>query len=298
MKYLKILSLLLILGLVLNTNAQQDFNFNMYKYNLSVVNPAVAGTSNGIEFYAGFREQWTSNESPSTQIFNVNTIINNKLSIGLNAINDKTFVIDQVHLYFDLSYNLQISKSTYFYLGIKGGGSFLDINLNSPGIQNNPFLLGNVRTFNPNAGIGAYVQGKKYYLSISAPGLFKNDRIEEDGIQGTAINNRVNTFLSGGYDFDLNKIWILKASTLARIASGAPLVLDLTLLANFIDKFEFGVNYRINESYTGIVTFDIKSFAKLGFAYENRTNDNIAILNNGVISNSGTIEVFLKFSSN
>ena len=48
-KYLKTFCFFLILGTVLRVEAQQDPRFNTYIYNLSVINPAVAGTGGGFE---------------------------------------------------------------------------------------------------------------------------------------------------------------------------------------------------------------------------------------------------------
>lgn len=289
MKYVKILCLLLTLGLLLEVNAQQDPHFSTYKYNFNIINPAYAGTNDGIEAYTGVRDQWLGiPEAPVTKVFNINSPVGKNMGLGLNVLNDNVFIVNEVHLYTDFSYKLKIGEKTKLFLGLKAGGSFLKIDLNTLGVQGDPLLTGNVNTFNPNFGVGGYLKGDKYYVSLSVPGLLKNDRIEKDGIQPSEATDVSHVFLGGGYDFTLNDDWLIKPSALIKGASGAPLSIDTTVLLEYRGKFEFGANYRWDESYTGLVTFLFNDFAKIGFAYENTTTD-------VGIYNDGTYELFLKF---
>ena len=289
MKIIKKLCFLLALGLVLNMNAQQDPHSTLYRYNLSFINPAVAGTNGGVEGFLGVRDQWAGEQqSPSTQTFNINSPFGDRVGLGLNAMNDDVFIVSEVHLYADFSYRLQIADNTNLYLGLKAGGSFLNIDLGNLGIQNDPLLLGNVSTFNPNVGVGAYMKNEKYYVSLSAPGLLKNDRIDKEGLQPAEASDRIHTFISGGYYFDLSDTWQLKPSTMVRVVSGAPISIDGTLTAEWNRSFEFGVNYRYDESIAGIANFLFQDWAKIGFVYEYTTTD-VSNFNNG------TIELFVKF---
>ena len=75
-----------------------------------------------------------------------------------------TYVLKQTDVYIDYSYRLQISDSTNLYFGLKAGGTFIDIDLNSLGIMNDPVFSENVNRFNPNVGLGFYLKGEKYYF--------------------------------------------------------------------------------------------------------------------------------------
>lgn len=289
MKYLKILCSLLTLGLVLKAKAQQDPHFSTYMYNLSVVNAAAAGTGGGLELYGGIRSQWVGGtDGPKTQTFNVNKAISDKVGLGLNVVNDDIFIVSDLSLFADFSYKVQISPLTNLFLGLKAGGSFLNIDFNSLGVEGDALLSGNFSKFNPNVGLGAYMKGDNYFVSLSVPRILKSDRFEDAGGTASEASNRAHFFLGGGYVVNLNYDWSLKPQTMAKIVAGAPLSLDLTLLAQYTDQFEFGLNYRFDESVTGIATFVFSDFGRVGFAYEYTTTD---IQDH----NNGTIEIFAKF---
>lgn len=288
----KIISIcfLLVISLVYKVEAQQDPHFSLYKYNLSVLNPAVAGSSGGKEFYAGVRDQWNGiPDAPRTQTFNYNQKVGDRLGVGLNIVADNVFIVQETHLYADVSYRLSVNKNTDLFFGIKFGGSFLNIDLNELGNDTDPLLSGNVSRFNPNFGVGAYIEKEKYFISLSIPGLLKADRIEKNGLQSAIASDRVHAFLSGGYNAKLNEKWILKPATMLRLVTGAPLSLDFTLSAQYADKFEFGGNYRVEESFTTFISFIFDDFARAGFAYEHTTTDVGDF-------NTGTPEIFLKFN--
>jgi len=286
-KFIKIITCFFILTVCLDIKAQQDPRFNTYAYNLSIVNPAVAGTNNGLEIYGGIREQWAGVEdNPQTQTFNINKNVTKKVGLGLNVFNDDVFIVSDVGIFADFSYKLQLNSNIDLHLGLKAGGSFLNIDFNQLGIDNDNFLTGNFSEFNPNVGVGAFLKRENYFISLSVPRLLKNERFD-NGNQSLA-DDRAHYFLGGGYIFNLSPSWDLKPQTMINAVTGAPLSVDLTLLARYSDKFEFGTNYRYDESVTGIATFVFSDFGKIGFSYEYTTSD-IQDVNNG------TIEIFAKF---
>ena len=287
-KYLKIICSFLTLVLVLSVNAQQNPRFNTYVYNLSVVNPAVAGTGKGLELYGGIRNQWAgASNGPETHTFNINKKVKNRVGVGLNVVNDDVFIVSDVGVYFDFSYQLQLAENTDLFLGLKGGGSFLSIDFNRLEIEGDNLLMGNFSKYNPNVGVGAYMENEKYFISLSVPRLLKNDRFDE--VQNSLADDRAHIFLGLGYVFNLSDSWDIKPQSMANAVSGAPLALDVTLLANYSDKFEFGTNYRFDESITGIATFVFSDYGKIGFSYEYATTD-IQDFNNG------SFEIFAKFN--
>ena len=286
-KYLKTFCFFLILGTVLRVEAQQDPRFNTYVYNLSVINPAVAGTGGGFEIYGGLRNQWTGvSGSPETHTLNLNTAVNNRVGLGLNIFNDDVFIVSDVGIFADFSYRLSLNQSTNLYLGIKAGGSFLNIGFDELGITDDNLLRGSFSSFNPNVGVGAYIKEDNYFISLSVPRLLRNDRFDDNA--ESVADDRAHIFLTGGYIFNLERKWDLKPQAMVNAVSGAPLSLDLTLLAQYNDKFEFGTNYRLDESITGIASFVFGDFGKIGFSYEYATTDVQNFSN-------GTFEIFLKF---
>ncbi|WP_103864002.1 MULTISPECIES: type IX secretion system membrane protein PorP/SprF [Aquimarina] len=291
MKYLQYIFFTLATSFI--CNAQQDPHFSMYRYNMNVITPAYAGTSGNLEAVFGVRSQWTGVQGgPETLNFNVNTPVSDKIGVGLTVVSDKVFVLDETHLYADFSYKLKLAEELDLYAGIKAGGSFLKIDLNKVGIEDDPLFAENISTFNPNVGVGFYLKAPKYYISVSAPSLLSNDRYEKEGVNPVSASDDTQFFMGGGYDFDISPDFKLRPSVLGKVVTGAPFSLDLTSSLLYKERIELGANYRLDESVTMFLTTSfLENVLTFGYAYEHTTTDVNTYTN-------GTHEIILKFKLN
>lgn len=292
MTYLKYIIFAIIIS-SFTANAQQDPHFSMYRYNMNVITPAYAGTNGSLETTFAVRSQWAGIEGgPETLNFNVNSPVGENIGVGLTVVNDKVFVLEETHLYADFSYKIKIAEEINLHAGIKAGGSFLKINLNELGIVDDPLFSENINTFNPNIGVGFYLKAKKYYVSLSAPGLLSNDRYEKEGLNPVSAKDDTQIFLGGGYDFDLSENFKLRPSVLGKAVNGAPFSLDLTASALYKERIELGANYRVDESVTMFFTAGFAdNIFKVGYAYEYITTDLNTYTN-------GTHEIIIKLKLN
>jgi len=269
--------------------AQQDPSFTLYQYNMNVINPAYAGINESAEVNLNFRSQWINLEgSPETQSLSIGIPVNDKIGVGLSIVNDNVFVLNETDVYIDFSYRVQLSDNTNLYMGLKAGGSFINIDLNSLGIINDPVFSENVNNFNPNVGIGFLLKGDKFYLNLSAPSLLKSKRYEKDGVVVTGATDKLHTYIGAGYTLSLNDNIDFKPSMMSRFVTGSPLSLDLTATFDIYSKVELGVSYRIDESVSGIGLFKLSDWFNVGYAYETTTTD---------VKNysDGTHEILLRF---
>ena len=290
MKNIKNSSLIVLLILMTSTGfAQQDPSFTLYQYNMNVINPAYAGINESAEVNLNFRSQWINLEgSPETQSLSIGIPVNDKIGVGLSIVNDNVFVLNETDVYIDFSYRVQLSDNTNLYMGLKAGGSFINIDLNSLGIINDPVFSENVNNFNPNVGIGFLLKGDKFYLNLSAPSLLKSKRYEKDGVVVTGATDKLHTYIGAGYTLSLNDNIDFKPSMMSRFVTGSPLSLDLTATFDIYSKVELGVSYRIDESVSGIGLFKLSDWFNIGYAYETTTTD---------VKNysDGTHEILLRF---
>jgi type IX secretion system PorP/SprF family membrane protein len=270
-------------------NAQQDPHFSMYRYNMNVITPAYAGINGSLETLFGVRSQWVGvQDAPETFNFNINSPIGRNVGVGLSVISDRVFVLKETHVYADFSYKIQIADELNLYAGVKVGGTFLNIDLNSTNVTDDPLFAQNVSNFNPNVGVGFYLKAEQYYVTLSAPGLLKNDRFEKDGVAPSEANDDASYFLGGGYDLSVSDAFTLKPSVLARAVTGSPISLDLTISGLYKERFELGANYRLDESVTIFTTFSFLSRSMhFGYAYEVTTADTGDF-------NNGTHEIIMK----
>lgn len=271
-KYFKYYSFLILGFMGIVSYAQQDPSFSLYQYNMSVVNPAYAGTNNQLELNFNFRKQWAGIEgSPQTQALNISSPINDRIGLGLTLVNDKVFVLKETDIYADFSYKLPINVDTDLFLGLKAGGSMVNIDLISLGI-NDPLFSEDVSKFNPNLGMGAYLKNEKYYINLSVPGLLSSNRYEKEGVLVTKATDKAHLYMGAGYLFSLSESINFTPSFFGRLVAGAPTSFDITGMISIQEKTELGISYRLNESLSGIAMFKYLDWLQFGYAYEHTTS--------------------------
>ncbi len=266
---------LLVIMVCVKVQGQQDPSFTMYNLNMNLINPAYAGSSEGLELTTMIKSQWAGlKDSPSIQTLSLSSPVGKNVGLGLSIVNDQVFVSKETDVYVDFSYKLKLSESNNLFLGLKAGASFFNVDLNSLGINDDLFSE-NVNRINPNVGAGAYLKGKNYYASLSVPVLLKSKRYEKEGNVVTRASDKPHIYLGAGYTFDLAGDYKLKVtpSFMTRYVSGVPLSVDLTTTVGLLDKVEFGVSHRLKESFSGLLMFQFIKEFKLGYAYEHATND-------------------------
>ena len=105
-------------------SAQQDPTYTLYNYNMNVINPAFAGSTESSLLTANFRSQWVGlQDSPETQSFSFSTPVGKRVGLGVSVVNSSVFVLNETDAYVDFSYRLSLSQTTDLFLGIKAGGS-------------------------------------------------------------------------------------------------------------------------------------------------------------------------------
>lgn len=287
-----ILTLALLL-LVSTVYGQQEGNNTFYRDQMNNINPAYAGAGDMITLMLSSRSQWQRvKDAPETQSFSFGTPFSNTSGVGVSLVSDKTFVERQTAVYIDYSYKLKLTEGLDLYMGLKAGGTFLDVNianLETYSYDFDPNLI-NSKQFNPNMGAGVYLKSDKYFLSISAPRLLNTERLKgKEGIV-TRATDKVHTYLSGGYDVTLSENAILKPSVMVRYVAGAPVSTDYTVTIEYLKKVEFGGAYRTDGTISGLAIFKGLKWMDIGYAYESVTNSEISKVTNG------THEFFIKFN--
>lgn len=254
--------------------AQQDPSYTLYYYNMNVINPAYAGTNGHSELNLNYRSQWVNLDgSPETQSMFLASPVSDKVGLGLSIVNDEVFVLKQTDVYADFSYKLQVSDSTNLYLGLKAGGTFIDIDLTSLDIMNDPVFSENVSRFNPNIGLGFYLKNKKYFVHLSAPTLLKSKRYEKNGVIVSQATDKLHVYAGAGYHLRINRDFKMIPMVLARFVTGAPSSVDITSTFQYRDILDFGLSYRVSESVSALGLFKLVDWVHFGYAYEMTSTD-------------------------
>lgn len=289
MKKILILTLIAAFFWTHDSQAQQDPQYTQYMYNMNVVNPAYAGSKESLSLTALYRQQWSGLDgAPETFTFSGHSPISDKIGLGLSAIKDELGPVSETNVYADFSYTLQVGENTKLALGLKAGATFHDVGLSGLELQDpgDPFFSQDINNTYPNVGAGAFLYGENYYLGISVPNLLNSVHLDENGLKyGNETNHY---FATAGYVFQVSENFKLKPSVLVKSAFDAPLSFDGNLNALFYDRFELGASYRLDDSFSGLVGFQVTDFVRIGYAYDRVISDIEAVA-------SSSHEVILTF---
>lgn len=270
---MKKLSIIAVLLLAFQVHGQQDPQYTQYMYNMNIINPAYAGSREGLSFGLLYRNQWSKIDgAPETGTFFGHSPVGNNLGLGLSVIADQLGPVTETNTYIDFSYTLKLGGEHRLAFGLKAGATFHDIGL--AGIDlidpGDPFFQ-NINETTPNIGAGIFYYTNKYYLSFSVPNMLASVHLDANG--NKIGSETQHYFLTGGYVFDLSPNTELKPSFMVKSAFDAPTSFDINLNARFFKKFEIGASYRFDDSFSGLVNFAISPAVRIGYAYDAVSSD-------------------------
>lgn len=281
-----LLAIALITVAIAGLNAQQDARYTQYMFNKLVFNPAYAGTGDGLELSAIYRNQWVNIEgAPQEFSISAHTPFGGKKQFGLGGFFefDQIGVHSQYRLFLDYAYKFAITPRARLSIGVSGGlayrvSNFTDLTSGDSDpfvIDPNDIVFGeNVSKLLPNFGLGLYFYNpNKYYLGVSAPHLINNDL----GFR-SAHQSRHYHFM-GGLVFPLGESLKLKPSVLVKwVPNNAPIQYDANLMFLIKEMIWLGASYRIDnqfnsESLDFIAALELKNGFRIGYAYDFTLSD-------------------------
>lgn len=273
-KYLYILLIFTTVIFFQDMQAQQDPQYTQYMYNMNVVNPAYAGSKESLSLTALYRTQWSGiDNNPVTFTFAGHSPVGEKVGLGLSAIRDELGPVTETNVFADFSYTLNMSSTIKLALGLKAGVTFHDVGLADLELQdpNDPFLSENINNTYPNVGAGAFLYGDNFYIGLSVPNLLKSVHLDANGMKYGSETNHF--FATAGYVFQVSDNFKLKPSVMVKSAFDAPISYDGNLNALLYDRFEIGVSYRNDDSFSGLVGFQVTDAIRIGYAYDHIMSD-------------------------
>jgi type IX secretion system PorP/SprF family membrane protein len=273
-----LLPTLLLLLTFLDANAQQDPHYTQYMYNMNIINPAYAGSKENLSFGLLYRKQWIEIEdAPTTFSLSGSSPIGKNVGLGLSVISDRIGPVLENNVYGDFSYTLNLGGEHRLALGIKAGITFQKIGLFS-GINNTLLQQGDgafaqdSNTSNLNIGTGFFYYTNKYYFAASIPNMLNAAHLNNDG--NHFLEKKVpHYFITGGYVFDLNPNLKFKPFAMVKSAINTPTSLDVSANFLYIEKFEMGATYRLQDSFGVMVNYSISPTLRIGYAYDHIVSD-------------------------
>lgn len=326
---LRALVVVVSLGLGTEATAQQQSLYTQYNQNNFLVMPALAGQHFGGDLRVGSRQLYNSaiDLPPANYYLTANYSFRQHegpLTVGamLRGKNgDKTLearrkamqqdrgykthhgvgvqvVVDQIGLWRTLTaqavYAWHYAISSNLQLSAGGGFGFNNHSLMTDRLRlenmNDRVFAGPGQVTVPNASVGLWLAGKRFYAGLSAQQLIPvRYSFMPDAFTTNGSADQLHTYLTGGYKFDLVNDIVLVPSAMVRMVQGASLNADLNLTARYRDQIWFGTSYRAGgQSLAVMAGLNLGTSFMVGYSYDHN-------LDGRIMRSFGTHEIVLGY---
>ncbi len=287
MKKINIL-LLLLTTLLIELNAQTDYQFSNYLNNQLAVNPAYAGSSKDLNFSMLGRSQWFGlKNAPQSFAFNGHTVLPSIGGIGLSFYRDKLGSENNTAAKVSYAYTLKFADSTNLTFGLSAGINSRSIDLDRMVFENNePIVInGGIESqVKPDFGFGVRFVWKKLDVQLSSTHLSSSF----DAYDYNSIPRHFYGIAS--YSFRFSPNFTLTPSILFK-SNGTFNHLDFNARAMFQERFMFGLGYRLNDAVLASVGMRVTDNVSFLYGYDFVTGPS-----NGLSRSNHEIILIAKFN--
>ena len=249
MKLIKTHIILLFVLLAGSGFSQQFPLTTQYLFNPYALTPAMAGVTGYSELFLNYRSEWTGIDGhPQTFRFNgFGNIYKNQMWLGGEMYMDNTDILSRFKANLSYTYKLKVEEEQFIHFAVWGSFYQNVINYaNAVGVNPNDPLFQNASSISAsklNAGFGINYTWRRLNVGFSIPTLFTSRQEVENG-QGVAFNIKQEFLFHVSNVFSLSDNWDLQGYGVFRKTTNAPLNLELSVMAVFLQRFWGGLLYR------------------------------------------------------
>jgi type IX secretion system PorP/SprF family membrane protein len=252
--WVRIQLLLLVFALLLPLDlfAQHERQYSQFMFNKMVINPAYAGTYDGVSATLFYRKQWIGLEgAPTTMGANVDASLRrDKIGLGLNIIRNTVSIFDTWTMDGIYSYKMRVGQSSILSAGLQTslryfGANFQDPRLrSSQGLENDPAIPSEeVGSYLWNFGFGLYFTSKRFFAGISMPRLLNTNLDFVDRDVPLSRESR-HAFAMAGAVMPISEAFEWVPQVLIKQSQGAPISVDVNTGFVYQKRLTLGLTYR------------------------------------------------------
>lgn len=265
--------LLLTLGFVTlsGVKAQQDVLMSQYMHNQFAINPAFAGSREGLTAFASFRKQWMGvDNSPRSILFTTHTPLKtNSLAIGLSAVNQTVLQTSTTGVQGTFAYRIDVgSRGNTLAFAIQPGISMIKTDWTKMKIydwdKGDVVFADNESKMTPTVGAGISLYGDNFFLGISTQSLMVSDEFSKDAEFAPAD---ATYYLTGGVEFELGESMTLQPSVMVQRTKRYGTDVDAVLTPGWGRMIYLELGYRTSGVMMGGFSFRPKKVSQLNFSY-------------------------------
>ena len=260
-----------------NANAQKDYLASQYNFNALMLNPAYAGAHSYLQTSAMYRNQWSIEGAPTSQVLCADGLIpKSPVGVGLLITSDKIGVVTERTISADVSYHLRTHLGKLSF-GLRAGHVGYSAALNELIYwdTNDPvYNTGNPKEGFMTLGFGAFFKAThgKWFGGISMPSYFARDNNLRSSPDERFYKRHYYAY--GGGIISIDNGFVLKPSVLIRYMETSPVLVDINLHALFYEQGPDGVQiwlgagFRTSSTYLLSIEAKLPYNLRLGYSYD------------------------------
>jgi len=264
----KILILIIVAFVTLNSYSQTTPQFSQKELNLSSYNPAAIGSEINHILKLQYRTQWVGFEgNPTTQALTYNGAVTKSVGLGASLYYDKTGPVRNYGLNLGYAYHLLFQK---FNLGLGISASASQYQFNTDEILfhdiNDPLVNGSVLKSKivPDVNAGLFMYNKKFYFGLSTEQMLSS-KIKDATATIPALQKYYGML---GVNFTFENQLVLAPHTMVMMNSLSPFQYEVGLRANFPQGFLTDITYRSNDAVTFMLGVYFQKRIMLAYSYD------------------------------
>ena len=254
--------------------AQQIAQYSQWSSHQFALNPAHAGIKSCIDVHTLYRTQWVGfGGAPKSGMFTLSAPLNAKRKqyfsarqgIGMRFESDRIGQFNTNRLNAAYAAHFNFTRDTRLSLGLYGGIIQLGYDpSSSTTIDPDPTVLKEASFVVPDATFGAWWNGKNYYAGLVLDHLIAS-RWKNVGLSSKF---HFHALLNAGYRFQFTEKFTLIPAVMVKIPSRGPVALDLQMMADLNNQFNFGLGYRNQDCVIFFAGFKINQRLSIQYSFD------------------------------
>lgn len=265
--------ILLSLGAVTTTNAQQLQTSSMYDLQGVFHNPSTAGVAGGM-FGVSYRTQWSGiSGSPKTAtVFGSFALTDLKIGLGGYIYNDKTGPTSRTGISLAFAKHIPTSNGGNFSLGIEAKAQqySLDRAKLTATLGSDPAIGTSDNKFVFDAGFGISYTGKKFQIGAAASQLVQSKLNFYTGNLTRTEEGRLyrHYFFHGLYKWKVDANTVLIPNAMVIYMPNAPTEFQGGVRVEHNETFWWGAGYRAKQSWMLSAGLHVKKKFTIGYSFD------------------------------
>ena len=275
-KYILFLLTVVLVGQVFG---QQEATSSQFVLNMLTVNPAYAGYKEQPVLMLHHRSQWVGFKgAPITSVVSFDMPLpKDEMAVGGTLTFDKIGPTSQLSLQSDFAYRFQMTRRSYFSLGLKGGfdlyqSSLTDLDLISKyeGGQDDFFIANPKGVLLPNVGFGALYYARNSFFGVSIPRILRNqlDKKNSEAWMMMEGTQEPTVYVMGGKLFKIDSDYAFQPTVSVKATANAPVSVGLYANLYIRKALRLGVFYHYNEIAGALVQYEYGRRWKFGYSVD------------------------------